>query len=277
MSPHRTLPVTSDATSSAASADGNTRSRSRGGRRGGKSGAAVARVNRSQAQAALKAFSTRGTYGPLFNASSPSAGLQRFLASRLQARLGVTGSPEYVLTWKTLDMPSGVRVCQLRASARRTSDSGSSGWPTPDAGAQNITDSTWEQRREAIKAKGINGNGFGLTLGMAATLAGWPTPQVHDAQGPKSEEAVAEMRRAGRGGVANLNETARLAGLGIDPNPSPAATAKPGVLNPAFVRWLQGFPPIWDATAPAKRARIASSATRKRGGASGKRRGEPAC
>ena len=49
-----------------------------------------------------------------------------------------------------------------------------SGWPTPNAGPQNDTDSRWQQRREECKARHGN-NGFGLTLGMASTLAGWPT------------------------------------------------------------------------------------------------------
>ena len=46
-------------------------------------------------------------------------------------------------------------------------------WPTPNAGPQNDSDTTWPQRREELKEKWGN-NGFGLTLGMAAT--NWPTP-----------------------------------------------------------------------------------------------------
>jgi hypothetical protein len=47
-----------------------------------------------------------------------------------------------------------------------------SGWPTPNAGPQNDTDSTWQERRELLKAQHKNGNGFGLTLGMAVQTIG---------------------------------------------------------------------------------------------------------
>ena len=49
------------------------------------------------------------------------------------------------------------------------------GWPTPDASVGNISDTTWEKRREEVKAKHNNGNGFGLTIGQAAMLASGPT------------------------------------------------------------------------------------------------------
>jgi hypothetical protein len=42
------------------------------------------------------------------------------------------------------------------------------------------TGTAWEARREAIKETGINGNGFGLILPMAAQLATWPTPAARD-------------------------------------------------------------------------------------------------
>jgi hypothetical protein len=43
---------------------------------------------------------------------------------------------------------------------------------------QNDGDTTFMQRREVLKAKHGNGNGFGLNLGQAATLASWPTPNA---------------------------------------------------------------------------------------------------
>lgn len=58
-------------------------------------------------------------------------------------------------------------------------------WPTPDANAINLTESpeTWLARREELKARGINGNGAGMPLGIAASA--WQSPMARDARGPK--------------------------------------------------------------------------------------------
>ena len=49
----------------------------------------------------------------------------------------------------------------------------------------------WEKHKariDKLKAKGINGNGAGLTLGAAAAAAGWPTPRAQDSKhGPATE------------------------------------------------------------------------------------------
>jgi len=55
------------------------------------------------------------------------------------------------------------------------SGKGSSSWPTANAGPQNDTDANWKERRQIAKEKHGN-NGFGLTLGMAAT--DWQTTRV---------------------------------------------------------------------------------------------------
>lgn len=87
-------------------------------------------VSRFRSRDSKKAMPTNDTSGPLFTALSKSASLQRSLESRLQARMGGNGSPEYELTWKTWDMPAGPPICALRASARHTHGNGCTGWPT---------------------------------------------------------------------------------------------------------------------------------------------------
>jgi hypothetical protein len=151
----------------------------------------------------------RGISGPLGFGSSRSVALTSSLGSRLQATVALRGSTLFRLTWKERITPSGRRIYALRASGRRTSGNGSTSWPTPNAGPQNDTDSTWEARREALKEKHKNGNGFGMTLGMAATLAGWPTPAA--VQVPETPEYWERTRKAKASKGPNLHTVAMMA------------------------------------------------------------------
>jgi hypothetical protein len=157
------------------------------------------------------------TSGRNSDASSRSAVLQSLLENRLRARMDVNGSPEYVLIWKSWDMQSGPPICALRASGRRTSDNGCGGslmgWPTPDAQAFNASaDPTKHFERLArLKEKHGNGNGAGLTLGIAAQLAGWPTPTAALAdKGVRSTEGG--IKEAMRSKGPDLAAVACLAG-----------------------------------------------------------------
>jgi hypothetical protein len=190
------------------------------------------------------------------------------LESRLRARLAGRGSTLYALTWKGWDMASELQICALRASAPRTSGNGSggegsAGWPTPSTMDNGNSGDAWEERRKKIKEKGINGNGFGLILPMAAQLAGWPTPMAGTpAQAGYNEAGNTDSSRkmvvlcgglvAGHG--LRLPEEwsgpARITLLGALQTGCDAGMTGGGQLNPAHSRWLMGFPPAWDACAP---------------------------
>jgi hypothetical protein len=231
---------------------------------------------------------------------------------------------EYGLTWSRKATPSGLRIWRLRASARRTSGNGCSGWPTPRVG--DTTGGRTPEQIQAANAKSPKHKSDSLdrsNLNETCQLAGWPTPmagspetETYNAAGNtdssrKTVELVAGWAtpaardwKSGDASEATLNKNARplneqavnLAGwatphcprehdsdtgsrssymetLGQMPPSSRAGTAKAGVLNPDFTRWLMGYPAAWGccgATAMQsvrKRGRRSSgrSSTRKAG------------
>ena len=165
-----------NATSSQESPGGQKPSDSPGGTTSGKSGPEAARVSRFRSLEKDSGLTTSATSGPLFTASSPSADLQRSLENRLRLLLDVNGSPEFVLTWKPLDMPAGLPICRLQASPRRTGgkDSGGSARPTPMRPNEDSGNSDFTRKIEVVA---------GLRPSVNAPMASaWPTPTNGDAK-----------------------------------------------------------------------------------------------
>ena len=143
------------------------------------------------------------------------------------------------------------------------------GWPTPNtpSGGPNV--------------KSTPTHTGGMDLEGAVTLTSWPTPIVGDTTGgprpPDDKRGPAPGLQAAAhltnwatpttrdhkdgaclaqitGGVVQVNSLlgrqVLLTDSGKQQIGSPAATEKPGQLNPAHSRWLMGYPPEWDACAP---------------------------
>lgn len=230
-----TLWDTSDATSSPASAAGNTPSTSPDGP--APSGPAPVPASRSARRGSGKRRPTSATSGLPFVPSSPSAALQQSLESRLRASLDADGSLEYSLTWKEWGMPSREPICALRASARPTSDNGSTGWAIPRV----TNNGNLGHPKRAMNRKS--------RLEDQCYLAGWPTPISNDELG--STHCYGKKRPDGTRpiflklpGAAALLSPAPMGSSAASPPPKRAS------LNPSFSLWLMGFPAEWGSCAP---------------------------
>ena len=268
------------ATSSPESVDGHMRSDSQAGPTISPYGPEAARVNLTPRQALAEGITTRAPFGGPSGGTSSSACLQSYLESRLQAKLDVNGSPEYALTWKQWGMEQGLPICALRASGRRISGSGCSGWPTAKS-----SDGTKGNRSHDGAFRELSRKGSSADLPTIAFAAGWPSPTVGNARGSQMAKGASTTGRRPDGSKAtvSLNMVARAAGYptprandsqkrgqiaddlrnglpGLAQNGLIVQTEKGGALNPDLARWLMGFPVEWllacPTNKPAPRHRI---------------------
>lgn len=239
------------------------------------SGLVPARASLSARQAKEMGLLTSGTFGPTSSTSSASADLSMSLANRLQQVTQTHGSTLYKLTWKEWDTPSGLCRLRQRASVRRTSESGPTGWPTPVAntnpqpetkrGLQHVSGAArltgWQTpvandstgSTHCYSGKNQDGSPkVCLKLPGTALLAGWVTPTTRDWKDTSGMKA----QRGGKDRLDQLPRQSYTAGplrLTVFGEMRTGSFVEMGngvQLNPAHSRWLQGLPKAWDTASP---------------------------
>lgn len=210
--------------------------------------------------------------------------LQERLTLKMMERLEGLGSTLYSATWKAQVTPAQRLLFRVRASVLRTSETGSTGWPTPTAalaekGVRTFEGGLIEAMRnhgpdlaaaaclsgwptctatDATKQGNVSPRPGAMALPETVPLAGWPTPAASDGAGGKGfRQGVTMAGRMPDGSKVTMdlsasvklamfhNQPARLTASGQMLTGCSAAMESGGQLNPAFSRWLMGFPKAW--------------------------------
>lgn len=267
---------TPSATSSPELASGPTLCASPDGLTAAPPGPDLALASLSPRQAGAAGLLTSGTSGRISTISPDASALKSCLESRFRARLASAGGTLYRLTWKRRTTPRGQSILAQRASARRSSDSDCTGWPSPrarEAGPDYaITDrpeSGGYSLETAAALAGwcapmaMDGNRGGLEarpwdtgipLSQQAALAGWAAPAERDYRfanarsyserggGAKGEQLNNQVVHLQPGPMRRLASGEILTG-------STAGMDAGGQLRPGHPRWLMALPPAWDDSA----------------------------
>ena len=155
---------------------------------------------------------------------------QKRLTENLKRKTAELGSTLYKLTWKEWVTPSGQSRSRLRASARRISETGRTGWPTPATTdykggylGGRMRDGEWSTDRLDVTAQLCGPASSVVTASMlknsdgtgaqTVKVAGWPTPNTMNVKGAYQDVDLIQGRKeAGR--QQNLQDIVQLSGWG---------------------------------------------------------------
>lgn len=114
---------------------------------------------------------------------------------------------EFCASWPRAGAVAGHHAYRLDGAGHVACRASARRWPTPNAAVSNLGERplSWLKRRERLKRKRYNGNGAGMPLAVAARIGPGWLTASPESIGPSAE----------------------------------------GLLNPAWVEWLMGFPLGW--------------------------------
>lgn len=170
-------------------------------------------------------------------------------ALSLQAQSSGWPTPTAALADKALRTQEGaIKEADRNASPDLMTMAVLSGWARPAARDHKDTPG---MATEGVNPDGSVRNRIDQLPRQAMQVGGWPTPRANENDQCRSEDiAAAGSSWLGQNRGATVATMVTLTAHGPISSGSHAGTERPGQLNAAFPRWLQGYPEAWDDSAP---------------------------
>lgn len=227
-----------------------------------------ARASRSAKRVKEADSVTTGTCGPVRTPSSVTCAPKSAWESRLMGLLGMLGSTERELTWKTVATPSERSYFQLAVSTPRRVDIAGFGLPAePQPAAEHwpiVSARDWKSDssiKTGEELYGTKGKPLARTALDVAQGEHWPGVRANRRGNPDSHGADPVAMVAGMlpDGLSDQTGTSEPA----PSKPGESRKSPGGSLHPAMAAWLQGYSQAHLNCAPSCLPKAGQTARRK--------------